>query len=160
MKCFGIELEPYLKVALYIKPVNKCLYLPPTSAHKVHTDSNLVTSELRRLCVCHSVCEELLQAAADFYDRLCRRGYKRSFPTPLFTNLPHLAERLAQLQLRLQTFSLTSRGNMDTHFFPDEFQRRVKLHCQVTPTALQPIQRSDPATGREAIPSPQPPPPP
>ncbi len=85
---FALSAQGYISVKSYQKPTNKYLYLPPTSAHRVHIYENFIRNELIRYRLLNSSIIDFLRMAETFKERLKRRGYSEEFLMPIFNNLP------------------------------------------------------------------------
>lgn len=81
-------LQRKITVKSYQKPTNKYLYLPPTSAHRMHIFSNFIYNELVRYRLLNSNITDYLWMVSTFKIRLKRRGYSEDFLAPIFNNLP------------------------------------------------------------------------
>lgn len=77
-----------LRTCLFVKPMNKFLYIPPNSCHPKHIFSNWIKSEINRICF---ICSDDVQYSyyrKFFYDKLVNRGYKTIDLDEYFTHDP------------------------------------------------------------------------
>lgn len=72
----------------YQKPMNKYLYIPPTSNHSSLLLSNIITQEIKRYRILCTNDDDFNKIVQNFYSRLTDRGYSKSFLDPLFKSPP------------------------------------------------------------------------
>lgn len=65
-----------LDVKLFQKPINKYVYLPPTSFHSKNTFKAIILGELRRYRINCSNDDDYKHVKDLFFNRLCERGHK------------------------------------------------------------------------------------
>jgi hypothetical protein len=82
---------------LYQKPINKYMYIPPTSAHPKHVFTNFIQSEIQRVILNNSCEVNLKQLLRLFFKRLTNRGYHKHFINTYFVNRPTRLELIQQL---------------------------------------------------------------
>jgi hypothetical protein len=75
-----------LDVKLYQKEINKYIYIPPDSFHRVSSIRGFISSELKRYRLCCTDDINFTIAKDNFYSRLQARGYSRRFLKPLFNH--------------------------------------------------------------------------
>lgn len=73
-----------ISFSTYQKPANIYQYLTPTSAHPPSTLKGFIVGELIRYSRSNTYLSDRLGIISDFYLRLLRRGYSRSFLDPIF----------------------------------------------------------------------------
>ncbi len=69
----------------YQKPINKYLYLPPTSNHQEKTFTNIIQNELRRYYILSSSLKDYYHMRSQFFIRLQNRGYSTHFLKKTFS---------------------------------------------------------------------------
>ncbi len=87
-----LDLEIYLDNAtngkcqykLYQKPMNKYLYLPPTSSHDNHIIKNFIVNELKRYLLYNTKEQDYQHQRNLFYHRLQQRGYSNNYLDSVF----------------------------------------------------------------------------
>lgn len=70
--------------AIFQKPLNKYMYLQPTSHHAPHTQRGFILGELTRYCRLSSDVFSYSLIKQAFYSRLINRGYKHAFLNSIF----------------------------------------------------------------------------
>jgi hypothetical protein len=83
---------------LYQKPMNKYLYLPPSSAHKSHIMKSVIRREIFRYRLYCTLDSDFMNILVHFRIRLIKRGYQRSYLDPCFVKLPSRAECLESVR--------------------------------------------------------------
>jgi hypothetical protein len=83
---------------LYQKPMNKYLYLPPTSAHKIHIMKSVIRREIFRYRLYCSNDSDFMKILVQFRIRLIDRGYQRTYLDPCFSNLPSRQQCLESIR--------------------------------------------------------------
>lgn len=73
-----------LKTALFQKPMNRYIYIPPTSYHQSPTFKAYISAELRRYTLLNSDPLDLLRSKNLLYERLLQRGYEPEFLRDIF----------------------------------------------------------------------------
>ena len=142
----------HLEVKAYSKPMNKFLYLPPTSCHPRHIFNGWIVGCCRRLRLNCSRDEDYNQVISDFKSHTTSRGYSDEFVQQAISSIPNRATIIdstlypkqktssigvpfvitysPEIQQALpairQALSLTQEANLDPHF-PQIFG------CRTTP---------------------------
>ena len=88
----------HLEVKAYSKPMNKFLYLPPTSCHPRHIFNGWVIGTGRRLRQSCSVDTDYTSVSADFYSNTQARGYSEDFLRKALAAVPNRATILHMLR--------------------------------------------------------------
>ncbi len=83
-----------LNTGVFQKAMNRYLYLPFYSCHARHTLRGFIKGEFKRYLIRSSIATDYFDILCDFYGRLHRRGYPRSFLNPLFAAAPRFEERM------------------------------------------------------------------
>ena len=86
-----------VSVKSYIKPMNKHLFIPPSSCHPPHTFKGWIVGYGRRLR-CNNQADNHYQSFIDLFESsLCNRGYKEKKITEHFSVIPSRETILASL---------------------------------------------------------------
>jgi len=78
-----------IAVRAYSKPMNKYLFLPPSSCHPTHVFSGWILGYGRRLRLNCSNDNDYFNNLTDFKSRLLQRGYNEQMITETFANIPN-----------------------------------------------------------------------
>lgn len=101
-----------LEVALYQKPMNKYLYLPPSSSHSRHMFVNFIRNELKRYLLFNSNSINYNINRIQFYQRLVDRGYNTSFLRRIFNiPLPSRSDLLNSIRSHMKSTNMRHSKN-------------------------------------------------
>jgi len=77
-----------ISVKAYCKPMNKFLFLPPTSCHPPHIFQGWIIGYGKRLRLNCSQDSEFEKSLSDFNSRLLQRGYEQQCITDAYSKIP------------------------------------------------------------------------
>jgi len=88
-----------IKVGLYQKPMNKYLYIPPSSDHSKSMLHNIIIQEIKRYRLHCEEDEQFVAVCDSFKERLLQRGYSQRYIDPIIAAAPLREELVQQLFL-------------------------------------------------------------
>lgn len=90
-----------IKTTIYQKPMNKYLYIPPSSAHPPQLLRNIIRQEIMRYKLLCSEEEDFTKVKQAFFQRLLQRGYSIQYLESIFgTDIPSRAKLLEKLKFK------------------------------------------------------------
>ena len=94
-----------IAVRAYSKPMNKFLFLPPSSCHPAHVFSGWILGYGRRLRLNCSNDNDYFNNLTDFKSRLLQRGYNEQMITETFATIPNRQTILQSINNSTRTSS-------------------------------------------------------